>query len=350
MLPKTVRSLCCFLAAALLTVVLQPFGSKAVTASCNVYDGTNVGCQNYTKWTSPATSFLEQTGSNELMRFQVDAVSGRYLVEYYDTSFNLKRSLTVPQELDIFGSYYYDGTYHFVLSGQENLDEEDDQEVFRLTKYDKNWTKLGTASLKGGNTTIPFEGGTARMDSDGKMLFVRTCHEMYTSYDGLNHQANVTIQFDTQSMTVVDAEYDVYNIAYGYVSHSFNQFIKLDEGKIVGVDHGDAHLRAVVLCKYNTAYTSDGFERRCSYREMPHIPSTAGNTNKTGVSVGGFELSDSSYLVAGNSVDLNVNYNPDSTRNIFVSSSSRTSTDTPVIHQITSYPNGSTSPSTPPSG
>ena len=62
-------------------------------------------------------------------------------------------------------------------------------------------------------------------ESDG-YLFIRTSHTMYKSSDGYNHQANVTIQVDEKNMNITDSFTKIMNSAYGYVSHSFNQFIK----------------------------------------------------------------------------------------------------------------------------
>ena len=74
---------------------------------------------------------------------------------------------------------------------------------------------------------------------------------MYTSDDGLNHQANMTLAVRQSDMTITDSFYDVMNIGSGYVSHSFNQFILVDEdGKIITLDHGDAYPRTAVLSGY----------------------------------------------------------------------------------------------------
>ena len=109
-----------------------------------------------------------------------------------------------------------------------------------MVKYSKDWQRLGQASLYGANTTVPFDAGSLRMDEYGGYLYIRTCHEMYTNSDGLNHQANLTMAVRQSDMSVTDSYYEVMNTDYGYVSHSFNQFILVDEqGRIVTLDHGD---------------------------------------------------------------------------------------------------------------
>ena len=64
-----------------------------------------------------------------------------------------------------------------------NLNEDDSAEVIRVVKYDKAWNRLSHASLKGANTMVPFDFGSLRCDEYGGMLYVHTCHVMYTSSD-----------------------------------------------------------------------------------------------------------------------------------------------------------------------
>lgn len=233
------------------------------------------------------------------MRLQANAVRSGYLVEYYDKNFKLLSRRTVNKELDMFGGFCQSGDYYYVLSGQTNYDESDNVEVYRITKYDKNWNRISSCGLKGANTYIPFDAGSARMTSSGRYLMIRTCHEMYKKSDGYHHQANVTIQVDMRTMKVIDSFTDVMNTEYGYVSHSFNQFIHMENGRIVAVDHGDAYPRSIVLIKYPSAIGSDGFrEWNCEATDVISFDGEIGD-NYTGATVGGFEMSSSSYLIAG---------------------------------------------------
>ena len=132
------------------------------------------------------------------------------------------------------------------------------------------------------------------------------------------HQANVTFSVDTSNMSVIEGITGVVD-GVGYVSHSFNQFIQVDNGTLVGSDHGDAYPRALVVFKYPTDLSKGNFvpsySNKCKKYTMLSIPGRAG-VNYTGVSQGGFEYSDSSYLIAGNS-DTN---GKGSARNVFISS------------------------------
>ncbi len=307
---------------------------------------TNIGWQNYSTWSSPVYSYIVPLGDDgSIMCFYGDYTSDSYVAQYYNSQNQRTKMTEIDIELPIFGAFYSDENYYYILSGQTNYEEDDSVEVFRLTKYTKDWNRISSTGLYGANTYIPFDAGSARIDHDGHLLFIRTCHEMYASDDGYHHQANVTIEINTDTMKVVDSYYGIMNISYGYVSHSFNQFIKLDNGYMVGVDHGDAHPRSVVLAKYRSPYSDSGFSKSCNHCDMLSITGETG-ANATGVSVGGFEISSDHYLVAGNSVQMGDDYNASGMRNIFVSSVSRDLTGDPVVNYITDYDSGE-KPSTP---
>lgn len=318
-----------------------PIGNVHAVDFCTTYSGSNISSQDYTRAASPIKSYLTVCDDGTFMKFQAYS-QDEYIAEYYDASYHLLRAETIDAELPIFGALYTSSDYYFIITGQENSKESEKTEVFRITKYDKNWARIASAGLYGGNTTMPFRSGCVRVDEYENYLFIRTSHTMYTSADGLNHQANVTIQLDTETMQITDSVTNISNINYGYVSHSFNQFIKIDDGKIIAVDHGDAYPRSIVLVKYNTNILTGKFSGRvCSSTNLLEIPGTIGD-NSTGVSVGGFEISDTSYLIAGNMVDLKNFTSYNDTRNIFVAAMSK-STDTVTVKQLTNYKDGKTS-------
>ena len=84
-------------------------------------------------------------------------------------------------------------------------------------------------------STVPPSRGWRVTASAAGTLYVYTCHEMYKSDDGLHHQANMIYVIKEADMTVADQYYEVMNVAQaGYVSHSFNQFIKTDGEYVYG--------------------------------------------------------------------------------------------------------------------
>ena len=325
------------------------FSAFAVT-QCVAYSGSNVNAQNYAQWSDTVKSYLTLCDNGNYMRVQAGAIEGKLLVEYYSSDFEPLSTKLIDNELPIFGAFYDSGNNYYVLSGQENPKQNDSLEVFRITKYDKNWNKIKSCSLYGANTTVPFDAGSARMTHSGDHLLVRTCHEMYKSSDGNNHQSNVTIEVDMPSMTITDSYTGIMNVEYGYVSHSFNQFIKTDGTHIVALDHGDAHPRSAVLVKYNSDFTTGKFFPSYSQKggniDVVTYPEyTSGHYNYTGAAIGGFDVSSSSYIVAQSTVDLDY-INTSKTRNVYVSAVSK-DLSTNKLNKITSYAEGTDSASAP---
>ena len=337
-------------AMAVSTAVSAGSFSAFAVAQCVAYSGSNVNAQDYVQWSDTVKSYLTVCDNGNYMRVQSGAIEGKLLVEYYSPDFEPLSTKLIDNELSIFGAFYDSGNNYYVLSGQENPKQNDSLEVFRITKYDKNWNKIKSCGLYGANTTVPFDAGSARMTHSGDHLLVRTCHEMYKSSDGNNHQSNVTIEVDMPSMTITDSYTGVMNVDYGYVSHSFNQFIKTDGNHIVALDHGDAHPRSAVLVKYNSDFTTGKFfpsyfDKVSNIDVVTYPEYTAGHYNYTGAAIGGFDVSSSSYIVAQSTVDLDY-INTSETRNVYVSAVSK-DLSTNKLNKITSYAEGTASASAP---
>ncbi len=337
-------------AMAVSTAVSAGSFSAFAVAQCVAYSGSNVNDQDYVQWSDTVKSYLTVCDNGNYMRVQSGAIEGKLLVEYYSPDFEPLSTKLIDNELPIFGAFYDSGNNYYVLSGQENPKQNDSLEVFRITKYDKNWNKIKSCGLYGANTTVPFDAGSARMTHSGDHLLVRTCHEMYKSSDGNNHQSNVTIEVDMPSMTITDSYTGVMNVDYGYVSHSFNQFIKTDGNHIVALDHGDAHPRSAVLVKYNSDFTTGKFfpsyfDKVSNIDVVTYPEYTAGHYNYTGAAIGGFDVSSSSYIVAQSTVDLDY-INTSETRNVYVSAVSK-DLSTNKLNKITSYAEGTASASAP---
>ncbi|MBE6862818.1 MAG: hypothetical protein E7497_08000 [Ruminococcus sp.] len=241
----------------------------------------------------------------------VSAAEESLLVANYRSDLSYAITYELSLELPVWGGFYCGEEYNYCLFGQSNSEENDNAEVIRVVKYDKLWRRIGSASIYGSNTVMPFYAGTPRMYEKDGMLYVHTSHLMYTSDDGLNHQANHQIHIDADTMDVVYNYGDVMNINYGYVSHSFDQYVRADENYVYTADLGDAYPRSVAVCrKMKNGIMKD-------YNKALPIYGSIGN-NYTGVSLGGFELSDDKCIVIGNSVVQNeANFNTD-VRNIFI--------------------------------
>ena len=292
---------------------------------------------NAQRWATPIYSHLAYE-NGEYVR--VECLGDELVVEYYTQDFKFRSGKTIALELPLYGGVYLSTDYNFLVVGQTNFEEDDGKEVFRIIRYTKDWKKVDHASIYGANTTVPFDAGSCRFDRSGNVLYIRTAHEMYTSEDGLNHQSNVMIALRISDMKVTDQLTKVWNSSYGYVSHSFNQFVRVDGDTLLAVDHGDYYPRSVALFKYSKKAGSETFYGKTTMVNALPIVSSTYHYNDTGVSLGGFEFSSTDYLIAGSSYDQKVSADlMEVHRNIFVTATPKnafTDEDT-KLHWLTNY-------------
>ena len=311
------------LLAAMLTVMLpveaKAAGTGLVTTTQQPHTWANNSYQDYKVWSDVVESYLEPASDGGYLRIQ----GGSYvLVERYTKDFQFGSSFGIDLELPIFGGYYNDGTYRYIVSGQQNKEENNSKEVLRIVRYNQNWERIDSASLYGNNTTVPFNAGSLRMTHSGNVLYIRTSHEMYAK-NGVNHQANMTLTVYVPTMQITTAQTQVANISSGYVSHSFNQFIQVDGTNLLAGDHGDAYPRSIVLLRNEGTAGKKTTTGKMKSVDVMELYGAIG-ANATGASVGGFEISNSAYLIAGNAAEQNEKINTHSQRNIFVTATSKT--------------------------
>ncbi len=265
---------------------------KANNSKTEIWFTDNRNAQDYTgnNWTNKIYNYLIPV-QDGYMRVVLKK-DGTTCIEYYNKQFEFLSQKIISKELPIQGGFYEGKNNYYLASGQDNPEESNGKEILRIVQYDKNWNFVQKASVYGANTVSPFEAGSLRMsECDGK-LYVRTCHEMYTTSDGKNHQANMTFVLNENNMSITDEFYGISNIsnAMAYVSHSFNQFILADDkNNIIFLDHGDAYPRSIVISKMG---------KRNPRRNILTFSGEIGD-NFTGATVGGMEYSSSNYLVVG---------------------------------------------------
>lgn len=250
----------------------------------------NAQVSDYTRWASPIKQYVY--ANNDQTLTTVDA-SDKLYIHTYNDSFELISSVAMDYELPMFGAFYSGADYNYMVFGQENAAENDGLEVLRVVKYDKQFKRISSAAVTNAYTVIPFDAGSARLAEQGNTLVLHTARERYTTEDGLNHQSQLTVMIDSDKMQVTN---DLGRFQKNHVSHSFNQYVLFDGADHVLLDHGDAYPRSIVIQKGNgLSYVE---------RDVVTIPGRTG-ANATGVSLGGFEQSNSSYLVAYNTIDHN---------------------------------------------
>ncbi len=322
-----------------LTLVCSPLwaglagvqNAYAASSTCIEIEGTNSGANDYKETADPIHSYLTVSGSG-YMRVQgygsgsyfdnvnnPSVTDGSFDVIYYDSDFNITSHRHIDAELKLFGGFYESDSNFYIVSGQKNPEEDFDTEVFRVTKYDKNWNRLGSCGLYGANTTIPFKGGSCRIDGYGNHLAIRTCHEMFLTEDGLHHQASLLMIVDTDEMKVTKSQYEVAGTAEGYVSHSFNQFVKIGDGETAMLDHGDGYPRSFVLMRFtNDLPNGNVWQYTKAIHSVMSFPGGLGD-NLTCASAGGLEITSNGYLMAGNAIYQHTNEIDDSLpRDVFV--------------------------------
>ena len=274
---------------------------------------SNVSNNNYSTYGSTVNSYLYEDSDNYLWR--VEYIESKIVIEMYSQGAKkLLKTYTVKPELPLYGGVFFGEDYNYVVSGQRNPDYDDNIEVLRVTKYTKQWEKVNHASVYGANTLEPFHAGSCRLAEASGKLYVDTCHLMYKSGDGLNHQANMCYVVDESEMSVIQSQYTVWNIGIGYVSHSFNQFITTDGENIYRIDHGDAYPRGipVIVNSVSSRITNVDYT-------VPVTFEGAIGQNSTGASIGGLEVSSDTILFP-------YNQEPDSSssfRNVLINVTSK---------------------------
>lgn len=253
----------------------------------------NERTSSFPRWRNTVTSHLTNNNDGTMNLVEFNSEKKSIIIETYDQKYNLIGSKSIKAELPIFGGYYSGETYNYIAFGQLNLEENNNKEVIRIVKYDKNFKRVGSVSLNGGQcyTTTPFDAGSGRMAENGDTLVFHTSRERYATKDGARHQSQLTIIVDTSKMKVKNYTGEFQT---NHVSHSFDQYVLFDGNNHVLLDHGDAYPRSIVLSKETGGNYTDA--------HMFEIPGAIG-ANCTGVSIGGFEMSSDKYIVAMNTID-----------------------------------------------
>ncbi|MBQ9278789.1 MAG: Ig-like domain-containing protein, partial [Lachnospiraceae bacterium] len=286
---------------------------------------SNIHKINNTTYGAVIYSYITDMGNGKYMRTQYVGNKKLY-VEYFNSvgTVSDKKEITIDGEL--FGGFYAGKDSYFVVSGNNGSDDANTNSYI-ITKYSKSWSKQSSLPLKDVYTTFPFDAGSCRMDELNGKLYVHTCHERP---DG--HQSNCTFVINESNMSLSDSYYETMNLSYGYVSHSFNQFIKNDGDYIYRLDHGDAYPRGIVVTKIgkDDKVTNVG----SSYDIVVNIAGSTG-ANYTGHSVGGFELSDNNCIFTYNA-DIS---GSSSGRNVYVGICNKDFTDEKSV-KLTNYAAG----------
>lgn len=241
---------------------------------------------NFTNWgTTVKSSILSRNERGTYLEAYAD---GEYVtIRKYSAENSYLGEKPIKYELPIFGGIYSGKEYNYIAFGQDNTEENDSKESIRIVKYDKEFNRISSVSITGGQTkAIKPLNHTARFAESGNQLILHTARTRYKSSDGLNHQSNLDIFVNTDTMKVT---YVSSLSPANHVSHSFDTYVRFDGNVPVFLDLGDGSPRSVVLQKASGS----------SYIKatMFEILGPAG-ANYTGVTAGGLEVSKNNYLTA----------------------------------------------------
>ncbi len=306
---------------------LSPMESSNIYSMLGRY--TNNNKLAYSKTGLSIKSYLFENYDKTFTRFEC-LNENDITIEIYSDKYELIDKKDIESELMYFDGFYCGELYNFIIFVDPNPSCSDNVEVMRVVKYSKDWEKLGSCSLYGLNTSS--FGINAHMTEQSGNLFIHTCHTMYGETFFKRHQANISVVINEETMENTYSNYQESNLSTGYVSHSFDQYVRADNDYLYRLDLGDAAPRAIIFTKapINKIYS-------CENIGIP-IPGDEGD-NKTGVTLGGFELSDDNMVFIGNSVDLynEQTYDYYNQRNIFIGAISK-DLETANVTYLTEYP------------
>ena len=153
-------------------------------ASSNLVPTANSNIRRYLKRYSSLVPL-----SSGYMRVFLDDTNKNLGVEYYDDNFKVLQKKTIKLELSynggFYGGFYAGSNAYYVVEGQNNTEENDNKEVIRVIKYDKNWNKVGVAKIATGSGSefkkvrYPFDAGCVEMTEVNGKLYIVTGHEGY---------------------------------------------------------------------------------------------------------------------------------------------------------------------------
>ncbi|ONI39002.1 hypothetical protein AN639_09995 [Candidatus Epulonipiscium fishelsonii] len=243
-----------------------------------------------------------------------DKIGDELFVKKYDvdgqTPKLLQEQIIPYTGMSIFGGFTMNEDAYFVLSGENNLEEDKSKEVLRLQKYNFSGEIIDTLNLTGSYAQYakPFNFGDVAMDHNGDILLIHSGKLMFeTPHDGLNHQCQMTIEIDTKNMI---EKYPLGETQDNHVSHSFNHFGDYDGDRPYAVDLGDAYPRSVTLTKLSST-----FDYSSPQYKLLNIPGSVGD-NTTGVKIGGFEMASDTGIVVLNKYDFGPNNDSTENRNV----------------------------------
>lgn len=233
----------------------------------------------------------------------------KIIASRYDKKGNLISKKEIIYQGEKFGGFFRGEEYNYLIFGNDNKIHDDNKEVIRIIKYDRDFNELGKLSVYGAFTKDLFGASSLRCGEIGNIILIHTARGRY---DG--HQSSLTIGFDEDDMTLLNDD-DLGAFQRNHVSHSFNQFVLTEGDEFITIDHGDGYPRGISANWLNTKilkFISNPFKEGDFYTvenkifsptNHKMILSVFGDGNQTGVSIGSTVNMSTKILVGVNRVD-----------------------------------------------
>ena len=233
----------------------------------------------------------------------------KIIASRYDKKGNLISKKEIIYQGEKFGGFFRGEEYNYLIFGNDNKIHDDNKEVIRIIKYDRDFNELGKLSVYGAFTKDLFGASSLRCGEIGNIILIHTARGRY---DG--HQSSLTIGFDEDDMTLLNDD-DLGAFQRNHVSHSFNQYVLTEGDEFITIDHGDGYPRGISANWLNTKilkFISNPFKEGDFYTvenkifsptNHKMILSVFGDGNQTGVSIGSTVNMSTKILVGVNRVD-----------------------------------------------
>ena len=296
------------------TIVLEVDEGSVSGDRTNVYNSKgkqsrNAGENDYLVHTALMTSFLYEEGGY-LYRLESFCNYGEVTVEiekYTLEGVFVQKTRTIQEQCSQAGGFFKgkDAFYLAFVTWDHSKSEADD--VLSVVKYDKKWNEIARGSVTGKDIYNITNWGSLRMEEYNEKLYIRTSNNGYVDSAGKHHQSSGTYIFNESDLSHAYMD-------YSDVSHSFNQFISLFEGKMYMVDHLDGFVEVGPII---SVFNADPFT--FEKNAVPYEYASDGPYNYDGYSIGGAEVCSDACLIAYN-LDINKPY---MNRNVYLSITDR---------------------------
>lgn len=245
----------------------------------------------FNRWGYPEKSHLIKNDDGTFTAVEIDE---HINIETYDKEFNLTGSFAIKKELPLFGGLYVGKDYNYIAFGQENLLDDSSREVIRIVIYDKQFVKISEIPVSNCKTAIPFDASAGQMTENDKFLVLHTSRSQYRDESDHRPQTQLTVIVDKSTWTVSNM---LGKFQHNHTSHALREFAKFDGDRLITVNYSDAApIRGAFLQELGT----DGVPVKT--QSIFNVGGPLG-ANCTGAMIGGFEISETGYLVSISTID-----------------------------------------------